>query len=381
MVNDYNFNTNQNQNTYQDPYSQFNNMQNNSYQQEPEPVRKRRNGFASFLCVILGFVMLGLGVLISLNSGIFEENVISSIVKESKLMDSLKEEVKKEMNIQFTDTVSGEIDKTFDKVIGYVEDAFETGEVPEKEVIKEDMNEAFDSIIDAYTKDILDELQAKGEISIDELKNLEAGKAIAEALGDEEFDKIKEELKVEYGNTIKVDDENRKDIEKLMEENKDNAVVKETLDEAADELYKELTEVTTSLKFDDNSDENIFEVMKEITSITSTALTIAIVVAVVLIVIIALVDRNIFVTLKGMFGPLFVPGLLIALLGFVCSKLFDSAVMSSLETDLKEEAVKNIVVTIGDVAITPFIITGCVMLGCAIVFRIVGGIFTKKEVA
>ena len=383
------FNYGQQQNV-QDPFVQdqntYNNQYNNPYGNMPQGTvnnnyykRKKRSGLAALLCGILGIVMFAVAIAVSLKMGIFSEGVISSIIKESDIMDTIKDEVKKEMKVEFTETVDKELEKTLDKMAEYVEESFTTGEVPEKETLKEDMNEAYNAIYDAIAKDILDEIQKAGEISIDEIKNLEAGKMIADAMGQTEYDKFTEELKVEYGNTVKLTDENRAEVEEIINENRESADVKKKLDEAVDTIYESLEEVSQELKGKEEGDPNVMEILSEATSIVDRAVVIAIAVALVLIVLIFVIDRDASMSLRGLMGPLFAPGLIILIIAIAADKIFAMLVQETQIENTDEFDITKVLETMGDKAISPFMTVAIVMLVSAVIFRIIGTALRKNK--
>ena len=89
-----------------------------------------------------------------------------------------------------------------------------------------------------------------------------------------------------------------------------------------------------------------------------------------------MVDKQISVTLRGLYSPFFVPGLIVTIIS-VLLKLLVGAFKNSLVGE--EEVVINLVQSFGDVLINPILICGIVFMVLAIVFRIIGKIIAPKN--
>ena len=178
-------------------------------------------------------------------------------------------------------------------------------------------------------------------------------------------------MKNKYGETIVINNSIKEALkEDLMTLVKENET---TINEAVDTIYEGLEELQSNTDLDGVSLSDIFNL---ISNAVWNAIIIISILAVICLVGIILVDKQISVTLRGLYSPFFVPGLIVTIIS-VLLKLLVGAFKNSLVGE--EEVVINLVQSFGDVLINPILICGIVFMVLAIVFRIIGKIIAPKN--
>ena len=361
------------------PYGQQPNM--NNYNPIPAPNQyrncKTRNTIAVFLSGLLGILLFFNCIVIGLRFGLFSENGLNVILEDSGTIDSAIDEILDEINdeIDIADFESEERDnikESMNNVITYFTDVIETGKLPDREDVKEDVKNLYNALCEVCINSILEEYETSGDsVTIDELIGDGETDGLISAIGKEKYDNYVSELKNKYGETIVINNSIKEALkEDLMTLVKENET---TINEAVDTIYEGLEELQSNTDLDGVSLSDIFNL---ISNAVWNAIIIISILAVICLVGIILVDKQISVTLRGLYSPFFVPGLIVTIIS-VLLKLLVGAFKNSLVGE--EEVVINLVQSFGDVLINPILICGIVFMVLAIVFRIIGKIIAPKN--
>ena len=361
------------------PYGQQPNM--NNYNPIPAPNQyrncKTRNTIAVFLSGLLGILLFFNCIVIGLRFGLFSENGLNVILEDSGTIDSAIDEILDEINdeIDIADFESEERDnikESMNNVITYFTDVIETGKLPDREDVKEDVKNLYNALCEVCINSILAEYETSGDsVTIDELIGDGETDGLISAIGKEKYDNYVSELKNKYGETIVINNSIKEALkEDLMTLVKENET---TINEAVDTIYEGLEELQSNTDLDGVSLSDIFNL---ISNAVWNAIIIISILAVICLVGIILVDKQISVTLRGLYSPFFVPGLIVTIIS-VLLKLLVGAFKNSLVGE--EEVVINLVQSFGDVLINPILICGIVFMVLAIVFRIIGKIIAPKN--
>ena len=361
------------------PYGQQPNM--NNYNPIPAPNQyrncKTRNTIAVFLSGLLGILLFFNCIVIGLRFGLFSENGLNVILEDSGTIDSAIDEILDEINdeIDIADFESEERDnikESMNNVITYFTDVIETGKLPDREDVKEDVKNLYNALCEVCINSILAEYETSGDsVTIDELIGDGETDGLISAIGKEKYDNYVSELKNKYGETIIINNSLKEALkEDLMTLVKENET---TINEAVDTIYEGLEELQSNTDLDGVSLSDIFNL---ISNAVWNAIIIISILAVICLVGIILVDKQISVTLRGLYSPFFVPGLIVTIIS-VLLKLLVGAFKNSLVGE--EEVVINLVQSFGDVLINPILICGIVFMVLAIVFRIIGKIIAPKN--
>lgn len=361
------------------PYGQQPNM--NNYNPIPAPNQyrncKTRNTIAVFLSGLLGILLFFNCIVIGLRFGLFSENGLNVILEDSGTIDSAIDEILDEINdeIDIADFESEERDnikESMNNVITYFTDVIETGKLPDREDVKEDVKNLYNALCEVCINNILAEYETSGDsVTIDELIGDGETDGLISAIGKEKYDNYVSELKNKYGETIVINNSIKEALkEDLMTLVKENET---TINEAVDTIYEGLEELQSNTDLDGVSLSDIFNL---ISNAVWNAIIIISILAVICLVGIILVDKQISVTLRGLYSPFFVPGLIVTIIS-VLLKLLVGAFKNSLVGE--EEVVINLVQSFGDVLINPILICGIVFMVLAIVFRIIGKIIAPKN--
>ena len=361
------------------PYGQQPNM--NNYNPIPAPNQyrncKTRNTIAVFLSGLLGILLFFNCIVIGLRFGLFSENGLNVILEDSGTIDSAIDEILDEINdeIDIADFESEERDnikESMNNVITYFTDVIETGKLPDREDVKEDVKKLYNALCEVCINSILEEYETSGDsVTIDELIGDGETDGLISAIGKEKYDNYVSELKNKYGETIVINNSIKEALkEDLMTLVKENET---TINEAVDTIYEGLEELQSNTDLDGVSLSDIFNL---ISNAVWNAIIIISILAVICLVGIILVDKQISVTLRGLYSPFFVPGLIVTIIS-VLLKLLVGAFKNSLVGE--EEVVINLAQSFGDVLINPILICGIVFMVLAIVFRIIGKIIAPKN--
>ena len=361
------------------PYGQQPNM--NNYNPIPAPNQyrncKTRNTIAVFLSGLLGILLFFNCIVIGLRFGLFSENGLNVILEDSGTIDSAIDEILDEINdeIDIADFESEERDnikESMNNVITYFTDVIETGKLPDREDVKEDVKNLYNALCEVCINSIIAEYETSGDsVTIDELIGDGETDGLISAIGKEKYDNYVSELKNKYGETIVINNSIKEALkEDLMTLVKENET---TINEAVDTIYEGLEELQSNTDLDGVSLSDIFNL---ISNAVWNAIIIISILAVICLVGIILVDKQISVTLRGLYSPFFVPGLIVTIIS-VLLKLLVGAFKNSLVGE--EEVVINLVQSFGDVLINPILICGIVFMVLAIVFRIIGKIIAPKN--
>ncbi|MBQ1193475.1 MAG: hypothetical protein IIX45_05080 [Lachnospiraceae bacterium] len=361
------------------PYGQQPNM--NNYNPIPAPNQyrncKTRNTIAVFLSGLLGILLFFNCIVIGLRFGLFSENGLNVILEDSGTIDSAIDEILDEINdeIDIADFESEERDnikESMNNVITYFTDVIETGKLPDREDVKEDVKNLYNALCEVCINSIIAEYETSGDsVTIDELIGDGETDGLISAIGKEKYDNYVSELKNKYGETIVINNSIKEALkEDLMTLVKENET---TINEAVDTIYEGLEELQSNTDLDGVSLSDIFNL---ISNAVWNAIIIISILAVICLVGIILVDKQISVTLRGLYSPFFVPGLIVTIISILL-KLLVGAFKNSLVGE--EEVVINLVQSFGDVLINPILICGIVFMVLAIVFRIIGKIIAPKN--
>lgn len=328
-------------------------------------IRKARKTGAVLLSILLGFILINLAPLIALNFGTLSGGDFRDIVNSSAIRDELKSVVQKEINISdFKVELSDEAtDAAIDAVALIVESGI-NGEVPSKDEIREDFEVIYQWLADEYIDAILDDVIDKGgEIGF---KSGEGDVSLKYYFGDEMYQYMQADLLDEYGGSYKVTNKNRDEIKDYIK----NVVLdqEDVFEEYIDEVYDELEDKSGELT-DELGDSA--EVITNVVSVYNMMLLILSISAVVIVLIQFLIDRNVGMTIKGLFGPFLVAGILTLLGGLVVLgiKLIGEATLGSEGED--ELMISFFSSFIGGIAM-PIIIVGIICIVIGIVTRVVG---------
>lgn len=378
-------------------YSNYNNNYNNSsyiggFGMEEEFGSKHRNysGYAkksyapknksrSLLSILMGFILcvvLTIGsITLSLRLGIFGGDNLEKVVNQAISMKELKIEV---VGLTSADSGSAQwmsASNIYDECLNYIKDICAAGKMPPAEEFEAKIKGYIDQVYSLCAEYVVLEAKEKyGSITSDNIEKLKTFDAVKNLIGNDNIGTFKNELSIKYSGSIKIKGVGQENTKaKLVEIMKSASGVDESIDEFIEDDYSNIAgEEFEAINLERPGD--IAALVSEAGATTVTViLVIMAIIAVGLIIVIAVIDKNKYITTKGLMLPLLIPGIINMLVFIMISAVISSA-SSGMNKHLKrllDAAVSGI--------FRPFIFVGIALFLIAIVLRMVGMLMESDD--
>ncbi|MDE6209354.1 MAG: hypothetical protein K2M73_06735 [Lachnospiraceae bacterium] len=363
-----NYNSNHNQNGYDPNYNPNYPPDMNQYNPIPAPNQyrncKTRNVIAVLCCILLGFVLFFDGIMISIKVGVLSEGSFMKLIEDTGIIDGLRNDIIAEIDKEFIKDIEGNFGESIDEWMEYITQVIFDNKIPQKEEVRKTIENIYVDFFDIYIDEIIKDIRAKGGIDVDELFTVSE---FGDSMDKEAYEELKRNIESAFGNRIVLDSSNQEEFRRLMldfaEDTKEKSV-----SEMVDEMYDSLVEIRKEIYYE-VSDISITEIMEYVEGGIMTLITVLSIIAVICIAVTVIIDKQISVTLRGLFAPLFVPGIILLFFSFI-SKGFMSVVVKGMSSEVPEMG--KVVESLSEIIINPFIICAVVFIAVGILCKIIG---------
>lgn len=376
--NEYNPNNNGSYN----PYNEYNPNNNGNYhpdmnQYNPIPAPnqyrncKTRNIIAVLLCALLGFVLFFDGILISIKVGVLSEKSFTKLIGDTDIIEDVRNDIISGIDKRFSTDIEGSFEDTVDEWLDYIINVIFDNKIPQKEEIRETLEDIYVDFFDVYVDEIINDIKRKDGIDTDELFTVSE---FTSSMDKEAYSELENNMKSVFGNRIVLDASNQEEFKKLMLDFAAESKII-SVSELTDEIYTALIEIQKEL-YNEAGDISINKIIVNIDNGIVSAIIGLSILAFICLVAVAVIDRQISVTLRGLFSSLFTPGIILLFLSLAAKGVIYMAVNA-----LKSEAATagNLVSGIADIIINPFIICSVVFMAVGILCRIIGTMTREKN--
>ena len=365
--NGYNQNINggYNPNMYGGNGQGYNNM---PYMQNTPPMKpkKRRKTGPVVLSIFIAILLVLDISFIGLKTGIFSEGTLKDML--IKVSENMKDDI-------YTDipkTNEEAVRQAMDKIAGYVSDFLLNGEFPGREEVTQDMGKIYDMVIEESAEEVIKDLEAAGEIEVDNLNSYEHFADLKDFLGTSQYNKLIEKIRDDIGDTIIVN-KDTKDILKSEIIDETKIYRDEKVKEIVDELYSQLDDIEADVSAD-MGDVPINEIVSGVTAFLQTAIIVISVIIGIMLLLSFILDRDLYLSFKGLFPTLLVPGLIILIPAALLRGLMYLVASSAGASDATSAKAIDVM---SDKGLMPLIIISAIVIVVAIVCKIVSVIIKK----
>lgn len=357
----------------------FNNNYNNNYNYyNPVPAPnmngniKKRNSGAVALSILLGFFILFFITTLSLRLGLFHGNDLSESIKNSGVIELFQDELLNEMgkDVEYYHGEQEILNDSVSKLADYYIDAVLNGKVPSKDIVEKDLTNLYDDICEVMATEIVDEISEKGSVPTNKLSELDAITTTRGIVSDYEMDAFEQSIASELGDIISITKDNKNQYKKLFT----NSLIenRQNISGVVDDIYSSLLELAQDVGSEQSVQTTVsivyhsFAISVLVSAVVLGLLVIGCIVA------IALIDKDAKLTVKGLFAPFFVPGIIIFIISLAI-KIGSIVLMNGYNSmDDVDKKLVTLFDQLAKVIINPFVIISGIVLVLGIVFLIVG---------
>lgn len=367
--NGYNPNVNggYNPNMYGGNGQGYNNM---PYMQNTSPMKpkKRRKTGPVVLSIFIAILLVIDISFIGLKIGIFSEGTLKDmLIKASENMQD-------DIYTDFPGTNEEAVRQSMDNVVGYVSDFLLNGEFPDRAAVTSDMGKIYDMVIEESAEEIIKDLEDAGEIEVDNLISYERFTDLKDFLGTSEYNKLIERIREDMGDTIIVNKDTR-DILKSEIIDETKIYRDEKVKEIVDEIYNQFDDFEADVS-EDMGDIPINKIVSCVTGFLLTAIIALSAIIGIMLLVSFILDKDLYLSFKGLFPTLLVPGLIILIPAALLRGLMYLIASSAETSDATTAKVINVM---SDKGLVPVIIISAIVIVAAIVCKIVSVIIKKTE--
>lgn len=367
--NGYNPNVNggYNPNMYGGNGQGYNNM---PYMQNTSPMKpkKRRKTGPVVLSIFIAILLVIDISFIGLKIGIFSEGTLKdTLIKASENMQD-------DIYTDFPGTNEEAVRQSMDNVVGYVSDFLLNGEFPDRAAVTSDMGKIYDMVIEESAEEIIKDLEDAGEIEVDNLISYERFTDLKDFLGTSEYNKLIERIREDMGDTIIVNKDTR-DILKSEIIDETKIYRDEKVKEIVDEIYNQFDDFEADVS-EDMGDIPINKIVSCVTGFLQTAIIALSAIIGIMLLVSFILDKDLYLSFKGLFPTLLVPGLIILIPAALLRGLMYLIASSAETSDATTAKVINVM---SDKGLVPVIIISAIVIVAAIVCKIVSVIIKKTE--
>lgn len=367
--NGYNPNVNggYNPNMYGGNGQGYNNM---PYMQNTSPMKpkKRRKTGPVVLSIFITILLVIDISFIGLKIGIFSEGTLKDmLIKASENMQD-------DIYTDFPGTNEEAVRQSMDNVVGYVSDFLLNGEFPDRAAVTSDMGKIYDMVIEESAEEIIKDLEDAGEIEVDNLISYERFTDLKDFLGTSEYNKLIERIREDMGDTIIVNKDTR-DILKSEIIDETKIYRDEKVKEIVDEIYNQFDDFEADVS-EDMGDIPINKIVSCVTGFLLTAIIALSAIIGIMLLVSFILDKDLYLSFKGLFPTLLVPGLIILIPAALLRGLMYLIASSAETSDATTAKVINVM---SDKGLVPVIIISAIVIVAAIVCKIVSVIIKKTE--
>lgn len=367
--NEYNPNINNgyNPNMYGGNGQGYNNM---PYMQNTSPMKpkKRRKTGPVVLSIFIAILLVIDISFIGLKIGIFSEGTLKDMLIE------VSENMQDDIYTDFPKTNEEAVRRAMDNVAGYVSDFLLNGELPDRAAVTSDMGKIYDMVIEESAEEILKDLEDAGEIEVDNLISYERFTDLKDFLGTSEYNKLIERIREDIGDTIIVNKDTRDMLKsEIIDETK--IYRDEKVKEIVDEIYNQFDDFEADVN-EDMGDIPINKIVSCVTGFLQTAIIVLSAIIGIMLLVSFILDKDLYLSFKGLFPTLLVPGLIILIPAALLRGLMYLIASSAETSDATTAKVINVM---SDKGLVPVIIISAIVIVVAIVCKIVSVIIKKTE--
>lgn len=345
-------------------YNNMPHMQNTS----PMKPKKRRKTGPVVLSIFIAILLVIDISFIGLKIGIFSEGTLKDmLIKASENMQD-------DIYTDFPGTNEEAVRQSMDNVVGYVSDFLLNGEFPDRAAVTSDMGKIYDMVIEESAEEIIKDLEDAGEIEVDNLISYERFTDLKDFLGTSEYNKLIERIREDIGDTIIVNKDTR-DILKSEIIEGTKAYRDEKVEEIVEELYSQFDDFETEIGTD-MDEVPINEILSAVTAFLQVAIIVLSVIIGIMLLVSFILDKDLYLSFKGLFPTLLVPGLIILIPAALLRGLMYLIASSAETSDATTAKVINVM---SDKGLVPVIIISAIVIVAAIVCKIVSVIIKKTE--
>ena len=367
--NEYNPNINNgyNPNMYGGNGQGYNNM---PYMQNTSPMKpkKRRKTGPVVLSIFIAILLVIDISFIGLKIGIFSEGTLKD------MLIKVSENMQDDIYTDFPKTNEEAVRRAMDNVAGYVSDFLLNGELPDRAAVTSDMGKIYDMVIEESAEEILKDLEDAGEIEVDNLISYERFADLKDFLGTSEYNKLIERIREDIGDTIIVNKYTR-DILKIEIIDETKIYRDEKVKEIVDEIYNQFDDFEADVN-EDMGDIPINKIVSCVTGFLQTAIIVLSAIIGIMLLVSFILDKDLYLSFKGLFPTLLVPGLIILIPAALLRGLMYLIASSAETSDATTAKVINVM---SDKGLAPVIIISAIVIVVAIVCKIVSVIIKKTE--
>lgn len=367
--NEYNPNINNgyNPNIYGGNGQGYNNM---PYMQNTSPMKpkKRRKTGPVVLSIFIAILLVIDISFIGLKIGIFSEGTLKD------MLIKVSENMQDDIYTDFPKTNEEAVRRAMDNVAGYVSDFLLNGELPDRAAVTSDMGKIYDMVIEESAEEILKDLEDAGEIEVDNLISYERFADLKDFLGTSEYNKLIERIREDIGDTIIVNKDTR-DILKSEIIDETKIYRDEKVKEIVDEIYNQFDDFEADVN-EDMGDIPINKIVSCVTGFLQTAIIVLSAIIGIMLLVSFILDKDLYLSFKGLFPTLLVPGLIILIPAALLRGLMYLIASSAETSDATTAKVINVM---SDKGLAPVIIISAIVIVVAIVCKIVSVIIKKTE--
>ena len=367
--NEYNPNINNgyNPNMYGGNGQGYNNM---PYMQNTSPMKpkKRRKTGPVVLSIFIAILLVIDISFIGLKIGIFSEGTLKD------MLIKVSENMQDDIYTDFPKTNEEAVRRAMDNVAGYVSDFLLNGELPDRAAVTSDMGKIYDMVIEESAEEILKDLEDAGEIEVDNLISYERFADLKDFLGTSEYNKLIERIREDIGDTIIVNKDTR-DILKIEIIDETKIYRDEKVKEIVDEIYNQFDDFEADVN-EDMGDIPINKIVSCVTGFLQTAIIVLSAIIGIMLLVSFILDKDLYLSFKGLFPTLLVPGLIILIPAALLRGLMYLIASSAETSDATTAKVINVM---SDKGLAPVIIISAIVIVVAIVCKIVSVIIKKTE--
>lgn len=345
-------------------YSSMPYMQNTS----PMKPRKRRKTGPVVLSIFIAILLVIDISFIGLKIGIFSEGTLKD------MLIKVSENMQDDIYTDFPETNEEAVRRTMDNVAGYVSDFLLNGEFPDRAAVTSDMGKIYDMVIEESAEEILKDLEDAGEIEVDNLISYERFTDLKDFLGTSEYNKLIERIRKDMGDTIIVNKDTR-DILKSEIIDETKIYRDEKVKEIVDEIYNQFDDFEADVS-EDMGDIPINKIVSCVTGFLQTAIIALSAIIGIMLLVSFILDKDLYLSFKGLFPTLLVPGLIILIPAALLRGLMYLIASSAETSDATTAKVINVM---SDKGLVPVIIISAIVIVVAIVCKIVSVIIKKTE--
>lgn len=342
----------------------MNYMQNTGRQ---KPVRRRKAG-AVILSVFIAILLMMDIIVVSVKTGFISEGFIKEIVKAAS------DEIKEDRLDEITNSDDAVLEDMIDSLTEYVTDFMMEGVLPDRKELTETIGKAYDEIAYTYIDEILKNIEKNGgEVKTDELIYIDNVEEMRDFLGRSGYEEFIGEVKAEVGDTIIVNDRTRAEIEEKIKNSVDLSKG-DKVAELTDEIYEMLDSMEDRLT-EETDGISVQEIIILVRNFMIAAIAGLSAVIAIMVIITFIIDKDLYMSFKGMFATLLVPGIL-TLIPALLAKGILKMTMGEMTID---ESVKAVINIIYNSSITPFIVIPAVVIAAGVICKIISLFLKKKE--